>query len=153
MDPVERVLDDAAGGSPDLRRSADDVSSGIHSPDAERRKVQRRGPLSGCAGRTLTGGPVASEPRLTNVFEVLVRRPAPMALDAGDDTGATPTRFHWVCPVCGKSSLIDAETRAEAREPLIRHLRYTDGDGHDAHDAIPDGMSIHEMDDYIDAAE
>lgn len=78
---------------------------------------------------------------------------AAMAPHGGDGPGTSATRFHWACPVCAKSALVQAETRSEAREPIIRHLRYTDGDGHAAHDAMPESMSIHELDDYIDPAE
>lgn len=78
---------------------------------------------------------------------------ASMARHGGDGPETTATLFHWACPVCPKSALVEAETQSEAREPLIRHLRYSDGDGHGAHDAMPEVMSIHAMDDYIDPAE
>lgn len=60
--------------------------------------------------------------------------------------------FHWECPICGKSGVIEADDQSDAKSPLIRHLRYTEGDGHEAHNVIPDSMSIHALDDYIDQA-
>lgn len=73
-----------------------------------------------------------------------------MAFNGDDATGAA--KYHWDCPVCGKSGLVDATSQREAREPLIRHLRYTDGEGHAPHDALPEAMDIHAMDEYVERA-
>lgn len=67
-----------------------------------------------------------------------------------DDSPAST--FRWACPICGKSGIVEAEDHVEARDPLIRHLRYTEGDGHEAHNSLPDSMSVHSMDDHIDRA-
>lgn len=71
--------------------------------------------------------------------------------DTRDATGPA-AMFRWECPLCGKAGMVEADDQRAAKAPLIRHLRYTEGDGHDAHDAVPDGMSIHALDDYIDRA-
>lgn len=75
-----------------------------------------------------------------------------MTCDDSDGDGSPASTFRWACPICGKSGVVEAEDHGEAREPLIRHLRYTEGDGHEEHDTIPESMDIYSMDDHIDRA-
>lgn len=75
-----------------------------------------------------------------------------MTLNSSGGGTSSASTFRWACPICGKAGVIEAEDHAEARDPLIRHLRYTEGDGHETHNSIPDSMSIHSMDDHIDKA-
>lgn len=73
---------------------------------------------------------------------------------SNDDGGphSAGAMFRWACPICGKSGMVEADSASDARDPLIRHLRYTDGDGHEPHNSIPESMSIHSLDDHIDQA-
>jgi len=75
-----------------------------------------------------------------------------MTQDGPHGASASEATFRWECPICGKAGVLDAEDQHAAKAPLIRHLRYTDGDGHAAHDALPDDLGIHALDDYIHQA-
>lgn len=75
-----------------------------------------------------------------------------MTQDGPHGTNASQATFRWECPICGKAGMLDADDQHAAKAPLIRHLRYTEGAGHEGHNAIPDSLSIHALDDYVDQA-